>query len=162
MPDDRFAGRVLYSHPYYHARYQLVIRAEDGQPGCQEPLGVEDGVAIHGTEGCTIKSFPSTEMVLDAVATGKINRGYVISTRAPWIAQKRWPGKLAFLPAARPTVDCFPICAAVRKSDRDLKNAIDHVWDELTHTGQLTQALARWHITDQPDTVTETRKEQPR
>jgi len=36
-----------------------------------------------------------------------------------------------------PPTDRFPICAAVRKSDRDLKAAIDQALDELAESGKL-------------------------
>jgi polar amino acid transport system substrate-binding protein len=159
MPDDRFGGRVLFSHPYYHARFQLVTRAGAGAPAPEAPLAMEAGVAVRGIESRALTQFSSTEAVLDAVATGKVSAGYVISTRGSWLAQEHWQGKLAFHPVVGATVDCFPICAAVRKSDRDLKDAIDHAWDELDRSGRLAQALARWHISDAVDTRSETRKE---
>ena len=40
----------------------------------------------------------------------------------------------------------FPICAAVRKSDRDLKAAIDRAFAELAESGKLAEVYARWHI----------------
>ena len=101
---------------------------------------MEEGVAVRGLKGARCRSFPSTEAILEAVATGRVKAGYVISTRGPWLAHERWPGKLAFLPAAA-IVDCFPICAAVRKSDRDLKDAIDRAWDELDRSGRLARSL---------------------
>jgi polar amino acid transport system substrate-binding protein len=159
MPDDRFGGRVLYSHGYYHARYQLVTRSGAGTPALEEPLAIEAGVAVQGIDSRTLRLFPSTETVLDAVATGKVSGGYVISTRGSWLAQKQWQGKLAFLPNGGAAVDCFPICAVVRKSDRDLRDAIDLAWDELDRSGRLAQVLARWHISDAVDTRSETKKE---
>ena len=69
MPDDRFEHRVLYSRPYYLAKYQLVVRAGEGRPGLQEPVAVEQGVAVRGLEGRTVRPFPSTEAILEAVAT---------------------------------------------------------------------------------------------
>ena len=42
--------------------------------------------------------------------------------------------------------DAFPISAAVRKTDRALKEAIDRAWDELERSGRLAQVFARWHI----------------
>jgi ABC-type amino acid transport substrate-binding protein len=159
MPDDRFGSRVLYSRPYYHARYQLVTRTGAGSPASDEPLAVEEGVAVRGLESRALRLVPSTEAVLEAVATGKAKAGYVISTRGAWLAEKRWHGKLAILRAVGQSADRFPICAAVRKSDRDLKDAIDHAWDELDQSGRLAQVLARWHISDAVDTINETKKE---
>ncbi len=159
MPDDRFGGRVLYSHPYYHARYQLVTRSGAGTPALEEPLGIEAGIAARGIDSRSLRLFPSTEAVLEAVATGKVSSGYVISTSGSWLASKQWQGELAFLPAGAATVDCFSICAAVRKSDRDLKDAIDHAWDELDRSGRLAQVLARWHIFDAAVTRSELKKE---
>ena len=69
----------------------------------------------------------------------------MISTRGPWLAEERWPGKLVFH-SSSDSVDCFPVCAAVHKQDRDLKDAIDRAWDELERSGQLAKVFARWHI----------------
>jgi polar amino acid transport system substrate-binding protein len=144
-PDDRFGQRVLYSRPYYEARYQVVVRRGDGPPPDGEPLAVEEGVAVRGLEGHAVRRYPSTEAVLEAVATGKARAGYVVSTRGPWLAARLHPGALAFLPAPG-LGDRFPIVAAVRKADRDLKEAIDRAWDELDREGRLAPVFARWHI----------------
>jgi ABC-type amino acid transport substrate-binding protein len=156
MPDDRFAQRVLYSRPYYLARYQLVVRSGEGPPANGETVAVEEGVAVRGLKGRATQTFPSTEAILEAVALGRVKAGYVISTRGPWLAHERWPGKLAFLPAPE-SVDVFPIGAAVRKSDRDLKVAIDRAWDELDRSGRLAQVFARWHIPYLPAATSEKR-----
>ena len=58
-------------------------------------------------------------------------------------------GKLAFHSVAG-SVDCFPISAAVRKADGDLKDAIDRAWDELDRSGRLAKVFARWHIPGSP------------
>jgi polar amino acid transport system substrate-binding protein len=154
-PDDRFGTRVLYSRPYYHARYLVVFRAGDAGPSNQEPLAVEEGVAVRGLQGRVAHYYPSTEAVLESVATGREKGGYVISTRGPWLAEKLWPGKLGFREivgagATCESVDRFPITAAVRKSDPDLKDAIDTAWGELDRSGRLTQVFARWHIHYEP------------
>jgi polar amino acid transport system substrate-binding protein len=145
MPDDRFAQRVLYSRPYYEASYQMVIRSGEDPPPSHESLAVEEGVAVRAQRVRPVRSYPSTEAILDAVANGREKAGYVISTKGPWLAHERWPGKLSFLPAAEPQ-DRFPVCAAVRKADGDLKEAIDRAWDELDRSGQLRKVFARWHI----------------
>ena len=119
---------------------------------------MEEGVAVRGLKGRAVRLFPSTEAILEAVATGRVKAGYVISTRGAWLAEKRWPGKIAFL-SAPTTVDCFPISAAVRKTDRDLKDAIDRAWDELDRSGRLAQVFARWHIPYEPVAAVEPRKE---
>ena len=105
MPDDRFAQRVLYSRPYYVARYRTVVRKGDGPPSARDAMAVEEGVAVRGLEGRTVHLYPSTEAVLEAVATGREKAGYAIATRGPWLAHERWPGKLEFLPPppTRPT-----------------------------------------------------------
>jgi polar amino acid transport system substrate-binding protein len=145
MADDRFAQRVLYSRPYYVASYQWVVRTGEGPPSSHETVAVEEGVAVRGLNGRAVQFFPSTEAILEAVATGRVRAGYVISTRGPWLAHRRWPGKLAFL-AVPGSVDRHPICAAVRKADGDLKDEIDRAWEELDRTGRLAQLFERWHI----------------
>jgi ABC-type amino acid transport substrate-binding protein len=150
MPDDRFGKRVHYSRPSYIASYQLVVRAgEDGPTRLDqlgdEPVAVEQGVAVRGLEGRKVRSYPSLEAVLEAVATKEAKAGYAISTRGSWLAQERWPGKLKFVPLAD-TVDRFPICAAVRKGEGDLKDAIDRAFEELDRAGRLAPIFARWHV----------------
>ena len=145
MADGRFAQRVLYSRPYYVAKYQVVVRTGEGAPATGEPVGVEEGLALRGLKGRAVRAFSSTEAILEAVAEGRVRAGYVISTRAPWLAQKRWRDQLAFLPAAE-AQDCFPISAAVRQSDRDLKDAVDRAWIELDRSGRLAEVFARWHV----------------
>ena len=83
-----------------------------------------------------------------------IPAGYVVSTRASWLAHERWREKLVFLPVAGKQ-DCFPICAAVRKSDADLKEAIDRAWDALDRSGKLAQVFARWHVPYEPPRVSD-------
>lgn len=109
------------------------------------PLAVEEGIAVRGLEGRPVHPYSSTEAVLGAVATGREPAGYVIATRGPWLAHERWPDKLTFLPAPG-SPDAFPITAAVRKSDRELKDAIDRAWAELDRSGRLARVFARWHI----------------
>jgi ABC-type amino acid transport substrate-binding protein len=145
MPDDRFGQRVLFSHPYYVARYEFVVRPGDTESAAGAPVAVEEGVAVRGLQGREVRHYPSTEAVLEAVANGRERAGYVISTRGPWLAQKLWPGKLAFRRLGD-SPDAFPIGAAVRKADGDLKDAIDRAWDELDRSGRLAEAFARWHI----------------
>jgi ABC-type amino acid transport substrate-binding protein len=160
MPDDRFGQRVLYSLPYYVAKYQVVTRAGEGPPSVDEPVAVEEGVAVRELKGHTARPYPSTEAVLEAVASGRVKAGYVISTRGPWLAEQHWPGKLEFHPTGAST-DSFPISAAVRKADADLKGAIDRAWDELDRSGRLAQVFARWHIPFDPVVVPD-RKKEPR
>jgi ABC-type amino acid transport substrate-binding protein len=151
MPDDRFAQRVLYSRPYYVASYRWAVRSGEGPPDDRTAVAVEEGVAVTGLKGREVRPYPSTDAVLEAVAAGQERAGYVISTRGPWLAERRWPGKLKFLPASGPGgADRFPISAAVRKSDRDLKEAIDRTWDALERSGRLAQAFAHWHIPYDP------------
>lgn len=149
MPDDRFGDRVLFSRPYTLASYQLVVPSGPAtvirldQLGA-EPLAVEPGVLARGLQGRTTRTFPSLEEILGAVAEGQVKAGYVISTRGHWLAERRWPGKLRFLDGD--TADRFPICAAVRKSERDLRDAIDQALDELAEVGKLQAVFARWNI----------------
>ena len=147
MPDDRFGDRVLFSQPYYTASYQrLVLAGADipAEPSADDPLAIEAGVAVRGLEGQTTRAYSSLEEILAAVAAKKVTAAYVISTRASWLAERRWPGEFRFL--AGDAVDRFPICAAVRKADKDLKAAIDRALNELAASGELAAVFARWHI----------------
>jgi polar amino acid transport system substrate-binding protein len=156
MPDDRFRERVLFSRPYYSATYRLVTRTGEAIDPRRGVVAVEEGVAIRGLKDSAVRSYSSTDAVLEAVATGRVSAGYVISTRGSWSAHKNWPGKLTFEPAPGP-VDRFPVSAAIRKSDRDLKDAIDQALDELDASGQLAQVFARWGIPYEPATAHGTR-----
>ncbi len=150
MPDDRFAGRVLYSKPYYLASYRLVLRDGAGGPTQLEQLGketlaVEQGALVRGlSERTVLRPYPSVEAILEAVAKEQVKAGYVISTRSQWLAETTWPGKLKFQDGAK--ADRFPICAVVRKTDADLKAAIDQAFKELAQSGDLAKVFARWHV----------------
>ncbi len=75
------------------------------RPGRRWPS--RKGSRCADSKGVRSSRYPSTEAILEAVATGREKAGYVISTRGPWLAHERWPGKLEFLPAASDTtVDC--------------------------------------------------------
>ena len=144
-PDDRFEQRVQFSQPYYIAKYQVVVPARRGISSVPDALAVEEGLALRGLKGHTTQTFPSTEAILQAVATGQARGGYVVSTRGSWLAFQRWNGKLEFLPGPQ-SQDSIPICAAVRKSDGDLKAAIDRAWAELDRSGELARVFSRWHV----------------
>ena len=144
-PDDRFAQRVQFSRPYYIASYQMVTQTGRGVLPDSEPIGVEKGLALRGLQGRVVREFPSTEAILKAVAEGRIPVGYVVSTRASWLANQAWPDRLVFRPGPE-NLDRFPVSAAVRKSDGDLKEAIDRAWDVLDRTGKLALVFARWHV----------------
>ena len=93
------AAGSLFAAVLCRASIRLVVRSGEGPPAAREPLAVEEGVAVRGLEGRPVQSYPSTEAILEAVATGREKAGYVISTRGPWLAHERWPGKLEFPPA---------------------------------------------------------------
>jgi ABC-type amino acid transport substrate-binding protein len=156
MPDDRFGKRALFSKPYYFADYRFVVAAGAAPPDEKSPLAVERGLALRGIRGRELREYPSLEGILSAVASGREPAGYVSATRGSWLAEERWPGKLQFVHAESSAVDRFPICAAVRKSDDDLKEAIDRAFEELAHSGKLAEVFARWHIPyEARDTKTE-------
>jgi ABC-type amino acid transport substrate-binding protein len=146
MPDDRFGKRVIYSKPYYHAAYQLVVRTDATAPGKDVSLAVQRGVAVRGLEGRDVREYPTLKAILSAVAEGKEQTGYVISSRGYWLAEQHWPGQLKFIDSESDAVDRFPICVAVRKSDAGLKAAIDQALGELTESGKLAEVFERWHI----------------
>ena len=150
MPDDRFANRVLYSKPYYLTSYRLVAPNDAADaPSVErlgkEPLAVEQGIVVRGLpEDTVLKSYPSLDTILEAVANNEVKAGYVISARSQWLAEQKWPGKLKFHDGAK--VDRFPICAVVRKTDADLIAALDEAFAELAQTGELAKVFARWHV----------------
>jgi polar amino acid transport system substrate-binding protein len=146
MPDDRFGKRVIYSKPYYHATYQLVVRADTAAPAKDVPLAVQRGVAVRGIDGRDFQEYSTLEAILSAVARGEEQSGYVISSRGHWLAEQHWPAELKFIGGGAEAVDRFPICAAVRKGDADLKAAIDQALEKLAESGRLAEVFQRWHI----------------
>ncbi|HEV3122544.1 MAG TPA: transporter substrate-binding domain-containing protein [Isosphaeraceae bacterium] len=144
-PDDRFEQRVLFSKPYYFMSFQFVVRTGASSPPIEGAIAVENGVAVRGLRGRKVQTFADLDTMLNAVASGQVAAGYAISARGNWLAQKRWPGKLQFL-APEEDLDRFPICAAVRKADADLKEAIDRAFLELDRSGWLSKEFARWNV----------------
>lgn len=146
MPDDRFGKRVAFSKPYYYVDYRFVVTAGASAPSEQTPLAVERGVALRGIKDRQTHEFASLESILEGVVNGKEQAGYVTAASGQWLAEERWPGKLAFVLAGSESADRFPICAAVRKSDGDLSVAVDQALDELAQSGKLADVFQRWHI----------------
>ena len=71
----QFGQRVLFSRPYYLAKYQRIVRSGEGPLTDKESVAVEEGVAVRGLKGRVAQSFPSTEAILEeAVATGRVKR----------------------------------------------------------------------------------------
>jgi len=146
MPDDRFGARVAFSKPYYFSDYRLVIAAGASRPDEKTPLAVERGLALRGIGDRNVHESADLESILRAVALGQEAAGYVSAPRASWLAHQKWPDKLEFIPGEADSVDRFPICAAVRKNEGDLKTAIDRALEEFAQSGKLREVFARWHI----------------
>ncbi len=149
MPDDRFAGEVVFSNPYYFASYVYAVPKGGRIPSADQLIATEPGIAVRGLKDRRTQTYPQLIAILSAVAAGDVSAGYVISTRAQWLAGEKWPGKIDFL-TPELAVDRFPICAAVRRNDLDLRDALDYAFEVLRNSGQLAQVFARWHI-DKPD-----------
>ena len=146
MRDDRFANRVAYSAPYYLANYVVVVPAgTDPQGEAGLTLATEPGIAVRGLVGRKTVTYPNLESILSAVAQREVPAGYVISSRAHWLAAEKWPRKIRFLPPDK-TVDRFGICAAIRHKETDLKDALDVAFRELRESGQLQEVFAKWHV----------------
>jgi ABC-type amino acid transport substrate-binding protein len=146
MPDDRFGKRVAFSKPYYFLDYRFVVPSSTALPAEDQPLAAERGLALRGLRDKQVHEHPSLDSILEAVVEGTETAGYVTGARGQWLAEARWPGRLKFVPPSADAVDRFPICAAVRKSDGDLRAAIDEALDELASSGRLTEVFTRWHI----------------
>jgi ABC-type amino acid transport substrate-binding protein len=150
MPDDRFSGEVSFSEPYYDANYQFVLAAREKTADLDsaivnEPVAIEVGVVAKGLQDQKLREYPSLNAVLAAIAEGHEKIGYVIAPRAHWLAQQNWPNQLQFV-RPRSTVDHFPICAAVRHEDSDLKAALNDALERLHQSGQLDEVFVRWHV----------------
>lgn len=146
MPDDRFADRVAYSEPYYHVNFEYAVPAASDKTALNEQhVAAEPGIAARGLVGREVKHYLSLEAILAAVARAEEPLGYVISSRAHWLAAEKWPGKIRFVPTGS-VVDRFEVCAAVRRNETDLKTALDEAFEDLRRKGLLQQAFARWHV----------------
>lgn len=162
MPDDRFGKRVAFSKPYYFLDYRFAVPAGAALPASEIPLAAERGLALRGLRNRQIHEHPSLDSILEAVIEGKESAGYVTGARGQWLAETRWPGRLKFVPPGADAIDRFPICAAVRKSDSDLRDGVDQALDELASSGQLTEVFTRWHIPyDPPRKTEETSRQKP-
>jgi ABC-type amino acid transport substrate-binding protein len=146
MPDDRFGAQVAFSKPYYFAEYRFVVPAGGPGAGEHDAVAVERGAALRGLRGRPIREYPSLERILRAVVDREERAAYVISTQGQWLAEERWPDQLRFVRGESEPVDRFPICAAVRKSDGDLREAVDQVLDQLAQSGELADIFKRWHV----------------
>src|SRR5262249_8610941 len=142
----RFGKRVIFSKPYYFAEYRCVVAAGAASPDEETPLAVERGLALRGIRGRELHEQPGLEGILLAIVEGRERAGYVSAPRGSWLAEQGWPGKLTLIRPEGDAGDRFPICAAVRKTDDDLKTAIDRAFAELAESGKLAEVFAHWHF----------------
>lgn len=147
-PDDRFGRRVNYSEPYYFAEYQRVFSQAAGAPSVETPLAMERGLALRGVESRLIHEYPSLDRILLAVAEGKEQAGYVLSSKSRWLAETLCPGQLQWESNETDRPNRFPVCVAVRKGETDLAAAINQAFEELSRSGKLAAVFDRWHMSD--------------
>ena len=142
MPDDRFGQRVLYSRPYYRREVPrgrpVAARAARGP---RRPWPWRRASRCSGLKGRSVQTLSQHRGDPGGRGDGTEQGGLRDLDAGP-LAGGASDGRASWSshPSAE-SADRFPICAAVRKSDRDLKDAIDRAWDELDRSGRAGPGL---------------------
>ena len=107
---------------------------------------------MRGVTASLQNRYANLGSILQAVAVGEAKAGYVLASRARWMAAENFPEQLRFV-QPKPPVDQFPVCIAMRRGQTELKNQIDTRLTALRTTGRLEQVFSRWHLPKEASSI---------
>ena len=152
MAEGRRVPGLALTDPYYSAGYLLIHRQGVPSAGTLTDLGdVRIGVEMISIPVYTLKlrghkvyAMHDHNKVIEAVADGRIDYGYIWGPLAAWLLRNRDDVVLAetFKP-----VDRWNFALAVRQEDEPLRQALNRGIRELVEGGSLTSAP---RCTDEP------------
>jgi polar amino acid transport system permease protein/polar amino acid transport system substrate-binding protein len=143
--------RVLFSRPYYVYTLQLVVRKDEErirsiQDLAGKKVGTLAGAAAHEmlrqVGNVDIRSY-SAAWPYEDLALGRLDAVFLDTPITVYYGKPDPRLKYAGAPEGE---GFYGI--AIRKTDRDLKQAVDSVIDELLRTGELRRIYQKWGLWD--------------
>ncbi|MDH4161341.1 MAG: ABC transporter substrate-binding protein/permease [Nitrospirota bacterium] len=147
--------RVLMSRPYYVYTLQLVVRKDETRINSIADLkgmtvgtlaGAMADSLLRKIGGVTLKSY-SAVWPYDDLALGRIDAAFLDTPITAYYAK---PDKRLKYVGPPEGEGFYGI--AIRKDDRELKQAIDKVIDKLLRTGELKNIYDKWDLWDKTQT----------
>lgn len=144
------AKRILFSIPYYIYTEQLVVRADERQINSVSDLrgkrvGTLSGAVAHRMleeiEGVKIVVYSGVVEPYEDLALGRLDAVFLDLPIAAYYAK---PDR-RFRYAGEPVGEGF-YGIAIRKEDRELKEAIDRALRKLIKTGELRRIYEKWNM----------------
>ena len=127
-------------------------------PRLDEPVAVEEGVAVRGLERAAVQAVSQHRGDSGSRRQRKReSRLRDLDTRS-WLAQERWPGKLVFFRRPNPWT-VFPsvrLCEKQTVISRTRSTGPGMSWIDRV---ELAKVFARWHIPYETVAAAEPRKE---
>ena len=151
MAEGRRVPGLALTDPYYSAGYLLIHRPETRSAGALAELGdIRIGVEMISIPVYTLKlrghkvyAMHDHDDVIEAVADGRIDYGYIWGPLAAWLLRYRDDVVLAkgFEP-----VDRWNFALAVREENTELRQALNRGIRELVEGGSLSGIFSRYHV----------------
>lgn len=142
---------LMLTEPYYDAGYLLIRRAGARPAGALEELR-DTHIAVDGhstsiftlrQRGYKLHMLHDYQAVIDALADGRAEYGYLWGPLAAWVTRHRNDVVLAkeFQPP-----DLWSFALAVREADTALREALNRGIREMVDSGSLTEIFSRYHV----------------
>lgn len=146
--------RILFSIPYYVYTEQLVVRADNQEINSLSDLkgkrvGTLSGAVAHRMlgeiEGVKIVTYSGVVEPYEDLAIGRLDAVFLDLPIAAYYAKPDRRFRYAGPPAGE---GYYGI--AIRKNDRELKEAIDEILRKLIETGELRRIYEKWDMWNEP------------
>lgn len=151
MAEGRRVPGLALTDPYYSAGYLLIRRPEVPSAGALAELGdTRIGVEMISIPVYTLKlrghkvyAMHDHKEVIEAVADGRIDYGYIWGPLAAWLLRGR---KDVVLAEGFEPVDRWNFALAVRQEDEPLRQALNGAIREFVGSGGAAATFARYHV----------------
>jgi ABC-type amino acid transport substrate-binding protein len=144
--------RLTLSQPYYTMAHVLVLPESTGMREAQElagkPVAVEFGSLgefFAFQQGYTRQTYRKQEQLFQAVAGGEAAAAIMWAPIAGWMAHTHPEANLR-LAELQSSDLAFPISIGMRKTDADLKEAVDGALLRLSQRHAVTDVLKRYGV----------------
>lgn len=155
-PDPMAGGRPMpglrLSVPYARVGYLLI-----GRPGARPVESLtdvgDDRIAVEGESivvytlrqrGHRVHVLHDTDAVIEAVADGRAEYGYIWGPLAAWLL--RQARDVTVLPMRVPAADQWQLAFAIRESDEAVRQVVNRAIEDLIASGTIARLAERYHV----------------
>lgn len=142
-------ARMALTQAYYTTGFVPVVRADLPVQHYQDLRGRDIGVEMMTVadfalfrQDQTRRLYRRQQDIFEALAGGEIEAALMWGPFAGWLTRQRPDARLRVVAEAPPEL-VFSLAIGVRKTDADLRQALDQGVDTLRRSGRLAEILAR-------------------